>query len=410
MQRWLRSLGSLGLASIGALLSSAACAQAVAPGAANAVRVGFICPFTGGSQDMGNSARLGAELAVKEINEVGGYLGRPVELVERDDKANPDEGRKVSEDLVLKEKVAFTIGFCNSGVALKSLDVFQSNKHLLLVPVATGTAITAKYPGASSYVFRVSARDQLQGAAIVDDIVKRGYSRVAILADKTGYGEGGFKDVEGFLAEKGLKPVYVARFDIGVKTLTQQVQDARAAGADAIVGYSVGPELAVLAQARAEAHFTGALYGPWTLSFRTVAEKAGPAVVEGAVMVQTIIQDLSNERRSSFIARLNRSAGGQPINSLIAAAQSYDAVQLMLRALFQTKGNTSADALKAALENLERPYAGVVTTHDRPFSPTDHDAFTRNMVWLGVWRRGEVHFQYPEDAKRASMIRRKEQG
>ena len=94
----------------------------------------------------------------------------------------------------------------------------------------------------------------------------------------------------------------------------------------------------------------------------------------------------------------------------MAAAQSYDAVQLMLRALFQTKGNTSADALKAALENLERPYAGVVTTHDRPFSPTDHDAFTRNMVWLGVWRRGEVHFQYPEDAKRASMIRRKEQG
>ena len=406
MQRWLHSLG---LISVGALVSSAAWAQAAAPGTGNAVRVGFICPFTGGSQDFGNSARLGAELAVKEINEVGGYLGRPIELVERDDKASPDEGRKVAEDLVLKEKVAFTIGFCNSGVALKSLDVFQDNKHLLLVPVATGTAITAKYPAASSYVFRASARDFLQGAAIVEDIVKRGLSHVAILADKTGYGEGGFKDVEKFLADKGLKPVYVARFDLGVKTLTQQVQDARSAGADVIVGYSVGPELAVLAQARSEAHFTGPLYGPWTLSFRTVAEKAGTAV-EGAVMVQTIIQDLSNERRTSFIARLNRSAGGQPISSLMAAAQSYDAVQLMLRALFQTKGNTSADALKAALENLERPYAGVVTTHDRPFSSTDHDAFTRNMTWLGVWRRGEVHFQYPEDAKRASMIRRKEQG
>ena len=406
MQRWLHSLG---LISIGAFVSNAAWGQAAAPGAAHAVRVGFICPFTGGSQDFGNSARLGAELAVKEINEVGGYLGRPIELVERDDKANPDEGRKVAEDLVLKEKVAFTIGYCNSGVALKSLDVFQDNKHLLLVPVATGTAITAKYPAASSYVFRASARDFLQGGAIVDDIVKRGLSRVAILADKTGYGEGGVKDVEKFLADKGLKPVYVARFDLGVKTLTQQVQDAHAAGADVIVGYSVGPELAVLAQARSEARFTGPLYGPWTLSFRTVAEKAGPAV-EGAVMVQTIIQDLSNERRTSFIARLNRSAGGQPISSLMAAAQSYDAVQLMLRALFQTKGNTSADALKGALENLERPYAGVVTTHDRPFSPTDHDAFTRNMTWLGVWRRGEVHFQYPDDAKRASVIRRKEQG
>jgi branched-chain amino acid transport system substrate-binding protein len=371
------------------------------------VRVGFICPFTGGSQDFGNSARLGAELAVKEINEVGGYLGRPIELVARDDKANPDEGRKVAEELVLKEKVAFTIGFCNSGVALKSLDVFQDNKHLLMIPVATGTALTAKYPADKSYVFRMSARDLIQAAFLVDDIVKRGFTRVALLADKTGYGEGGFKDVEKFLADKKLMPVYSARFDLGVKTLTQQVAEAKAAGAEVLVGYTVGPEFAVLAQARAEVRFAGPLYGPWPLSFRTVSERAGPAA-EGAIMVQTIIQDLSNERRSSFIARLARSAGGQPVSSLMAAAQSYDAVQLMLRVMFQTKGNTSADVLKSALENLERPYAGVVTTHDRPFSATDHDAFTRNMIWLGVWRKGEIQFQHPEDAKRASMIRRKE--
>lgn len=125
-------------------------------------------------------------------------------------------------------------------------------------------------------------------------------------------------------------------------------------------------------------------------------------------MVQSIIQDLSNERRSSFIARLKHSADKQAVSSLMAAAQSYDAVQLMLRVMFQTKGDTSGDALKAALEKLDHPYAGVVTTHDRPFSSADHDAFTRNMIWLGVWRKGEVHFEYPEDAKRASIIRRKE--
>lgn len=125
-------------------------------------------------------------------------------------------------------------------------------------------------------------------------------------------------------------------------------------------------------------------------------------------MAQSIIQDLSNERRASFIARLKHSADKQTVSSLMAAAQSYDAVHLMLRVMFQTKGDLSGDALKAALENLERPYSGVVTTHDRPFSSSDHDAFTRNMIWLGVWRKGEVHFQYPEDAKRASIIRRKE--
>jgi len=402
---WTLILGAA-VGACAAAVPASAWAQASAP-AAHPIRVGFICPFTGGSQDFGNSARLGAELAVKEINEVGGYLGRPIELVERDDKANPDEGRKVSEDLVLKEKVAFTIGFCNSGVAIKSIDIFQDNKQLLLIPVATGTALTAKYPADKSYVFRLSARDAIQAGFLVDDIVKRGLTRVAVLADKTGYGEGGLKDVERFLDERKLKPVYTARFDLGVTSLTEQVAAAKAAGADVLVGYTVGPEFAVMAQAHREARFAGPLYGPWTLSFRSVAEKAGPAI-DGAVMVQTIIQDLSNERRASFIARLSRSTGGKQVSSLMAAAQSYDAVQLMLRVMFQTKGDTSASALKAGLENLERPFAGVVTTHDKPFSGSDHDAFTRNMVWLGVWRKGEVQFQYPEDAKRASIIRRKE--
>ena len=111
------------LALVGAALGVAA--QSSPSPMPSPLRVGFVCPLSGGSGDFGNSARLGAELAVKEINEVGGYLGRPLELVARDDKANPDEGRRAAEDLVLHEKVAFTVGYCNTGVALKSLDVFR---------------------------------------------------------------------------------------------------------------------------------------------------------------------------------------------------------------------------------------------------------------------------------------------
>ncbi|MCM5682680.1 ABC transporter substrate-binding protein [Schlegelella sp. S2-27] len=388
-------------------LSFAFAALPVVAQSAKPVRIGFICPLSGGSADFGNSARLGAELATKEINEVGGYLGRPIELVQRDDKAVPDEGRKVAEDLVLNEKVDFTIAFCNTGVALKALSVFQDHKHLLVVPVATGSAVTAQYPAAQSYVFRMSARDTLQADFLVDDIVKRGYTRVAVFADNTGYGEGGLKDVERFLAEHKLKPVHVARFDLGVKDLTQAMQAAKAAGAQAVIGYTVGPELAVMARARAATQFGAAFYGPWPLSFRTVPDTGG-AGAEGAMMVQTIIPDISNERRMSFIARLKRHAGNQPLGSLMAAAQTYDAVHLMLRVMFQTNGETSGDALKQALENLERPYAGVVTTHEKPFSASDHDAFSRNMIWLGVWRRGEIQFHYPDDAKRSSFIRRKE--
>ena len=373
------------------------------------VRVGLIAPLTGGSADFGNSVRLGAELAVKEINESGGLLGRPLELVIRDDKANPDEGRKVSEDLVLKEKVNFTIGFCNTGVAMKSLDVFQTNKHLLMVPCSQGTAVTTKYPPAESYIFRVAPPDNINARFLINEIVeRRKIKRVAIFADTTGYGEGGVKDLTAELSKHSITPVAVIRFALGVTTLTDEMRKARDAGAEAIVVYTVGPEQAVATKSRVEAGWKVPYFAPWPLSFRSVLEKAGSDALEGTMMAQTVIQDAANERRSSFLLRYFKYSKEKRIGSLMAAAQTYDAVHLMLFAAFQTKGDINGDTLKRALENKERPYQGVVTTYTKPFSATDHDAFTANMVWLGTWRRGQVEFFYADDAKQSSFIRRKE--
>jgi branched-chain amino acid transport system substrate-binding protein len=395
---------SLITGALGLCLALATQAQTAKP-----VRVGLIAPLTGGSADFGNSVRYGAELAVKEINEVGGFLGRPLELVIRDDKAVPDEGRRVSEDLVLQEKVDFTIGFCNTGVAMRALDVFQDNRHLLMVPCSQGTAVTTKYPPAQSYIFRVAPPDILNARFLVGEIVdRRKLRRVAILADRTGYGEGGVKDISDELAKRNLQPAFVGRFDLGVKSLVEEMRAAQAAGAEALVVYTVGPEQAAAVRSRAELRWQVHYFAPWPLSFRSVLELAGAEALEGTMMAQTIVQDLANERRMSFLASYFRHSKEKRIGSLMAAAQTYDAVYLMLRALFQTKGDVSGDALKKALENFDRPHRGVVTTYSEPFNASDHDAFSVNMIWLGVWRRGEIQFFYPEDARRSSFIRRKE--
>lgn len=372
------------------------------------LRVGFIGPLSGGSSDFGNSARWGAELAIKEINEVGGFLGRPFELVVRDDKGDPDEGRRASQDLVLRQHVDFTVGFCNTGVAMKSLDVFQNNKHLLMVPCSQGTAVTSRYPAHESFIFRVAPPDHMNARFLVSEIVERRKIRqVAILADKTGYGDGGMKDVTAELARHGLQPVKVLRFDLGVKSLRSEMLAAKEAGAQALVVYAVGPEQATAARSRAEIGWQVPYFAPWPLSFRSVIEQAGAQVLEGTMMAQTIIQDTANERRASFLARYSRHAKEPRIGSLMAAAQAYDAVHLVLWAMFTTRGDTSGPALKQALETLDRRYAGVVTTYDHPFSKTDHDAFSVNMIWLGTWRGGEIRFFHDEDAKRSSYIRRK---
>jgi branched-chain amino acid transport system substrate-binding protein len=392
-----------------AFLTAMLGAASLASAAGQPIRVGLIAPLSGGSADFGTSVKLGAELAVKEINEVGGYLGRPVKLVIRDDKANPDEGRKVSQNLVLEEKVDFTIGFCNTGVAMKSLDVFQDNKHLLMVPCSTGSALTTKYPPATSTIFRVAAPDSQKVPFLVGEIVdRRKLRKVALLADSTGYGDGGINDATKELDKRGVKPVYVGRFPLGVTSLDDMMKEARAAGAEALLVYTVGPEHAVAVASRAELGWKVPYFAPWPLSFRSVLDKAGAEALEGTMMAQTIIHDTANERRASFLARYYKHSPEKRIGSLMAAAQAYDGMHLMLRALFQTRGNTAGPKLKEALENFERPYQGVVTTYAAPFSSSDHDAFSANMIWLGVWRKGEIGFYYPEDAKLSGLVRRKQ--
>ena len=76
--------------------------------------------------------------------------------------------------------------------------------------------------------------------------------------------------------------------------------------------------------------------------------------------------------------------------------------------MFVARQDLSGPALKHALENLPNRYAGVVSNYQRPFSSDDHDAVSANMLWLGTWRYGERDYFYPEDARRATVIRQKE--
>lgn len=377
------------------------------PAAGNTLKIGIIGPFTGPSADFGVPMRNGIQQAVDEINVVGGYLGRKLEIVARDDEGNPAIGLQRSQELVA-EKVIATIGFCNTGVADKSLEVFQRNTLPLIIPCATGSPLTARYPGPESYIFRSSAKDAIQAPFVVEDILKRGWNKVAVFADTTGYGEAGLKDVESALAAKNQKPVYVARFGLGVKDLSEELKAARAAGANVVFSYTVGPENAVIARGRQALKWSVPQVGAWPLSFPFFIDGAREAG-EGALMAQTFIAEPSNERRASFLTSYARKFNVKKIPVPMAAAQGYDAVYLLTYSLFGIRdGKLSGPAIKTALENLSRTYYGVVATYERPFSAQDKDALTQNMLVMGMVKNGAITFAYPGDAKRNLFVQRKQ--
>ena len=193
--------------------------------AADPIKIGVAGPFTGGSSSMGVSMRDGVRLATDEINKAGGVLGRQILLVERDDEAKNERGVQIAQELINKEKVTAALGYINTGVALASQRFFQEAKIPVMNNVATGSVITHQFDKEpENYIFRNSAHDSIQAPMIVEEaITRRGFKKVAILADSTNYGQLGREDLEKALKAKGVTPVAIEKFNIKDVDMTAQL-------------------------------------------------------------------------------------------------------------------------------------------------------------------------------------------
>lgn len=355
------------------------------------IRIGLIAPLTGGTAAQGKAIRDGVTLAVAEINRKGGVLGRTLELLERDDRSNNETGARVADELTATQTVVAAIGYGNTGAALAGEWHFEETEIPLVVTAATGTLITRQFAPpeyAENYVFRIAANDTLQAQMIADEAIRRGFTRIAVLHDTTTYGTLGRADITAALLAHGITPVAVEKFNIGDVDMIPQLSRARAAGAEVLVTYGIGPELAQITQCRAEIGWAAPLIGTWTLSMESFIDGAG-SNGDGATMPQTFIEDPDTPRRKEFLDALHAAIGKTRISTPPAAAQSYDAVYLLASAIEQAH-STEGPRIRAALEDLQKPVDGVLMTYDHPFSPTDHEAVKRANVVFGIVRRGAV--------------------
>jgi branched-chain amino acid transport system substrate-binding protein len=375
--------------------------------AADNIKIGLQGPLTGGSSPMGVSMRDGAKLAVTEINAKGGLLGRKIELIERDDEAKNERGVQIAQELINKEKVVAALGYINSGVALASQRFYQEAKIPVMNNVATASVITKQFADQpENYVFRNSANDTIQSAMIVEEVVtRRKYTKVAILADATNYGQLGREDLEKALKAKGITAVAIEKYNIKDVDMTPQLLKAKEAGAQVVITYGIGPELAQIANGMIKLDWKVPMMGSWTLSMGNFIDNAGKNA-DGATMPQTFIQEANTPKRKSFIEAYQKAYKVKRIPSPVSAAQGYDSVYLLAAAMKQA-GSTEGPKVLAALEDLKAPVEGVVTTYNQPFSKADHEAITLNMAVIGKVQDGVVVYAYDEDKKKGGEIRTK---
>jgi branched-chain amino acid transport system substrate-binding protein len=381
--------------------------------AADTVKIALTGPFSGGSAPMGVSMRDGAKLAIDEINRAGGIqVGAnkmKIEVVERDDEGKNERGALIAQELSSMGDLSGVIGTVNTGVVLAGDKYFQEKGITKIITPAAGSASMTQWSklGVKDLsIFRFSADDGIQSAMVVEDAINRKFTKVAILHDSTNYGVSGRDDLLDQIQKQGNKLQVVAteKFNIGDKDMTAQLLKAKFAGAQGILIWGIGPELAAVSNGMAKLRMKQPLIGGWTLSMSNYIDNAGKNG-NGTLMPQTFIEDPITPKAKSFIDSYHKAYGVDRIPSPMSAAQGYDAVYVFAAAVKQAQ-STDTHKIKDALEDLRDPVKGVIATWKQPYSKWDpanepsHEAFRRAQVVMGMVQDGRVVFANKADRQR----------
>lgn len=169
------------------LLGFVALAAAGCQKKADVIKIGIAGPMTGDQSKMGMDFKNGVSLAVEQWNSRGGVLGKKIEMLIGDDQHDPKQAVSVANKMV-NEGVTGIIGHFNSSCSIPASDVYDRSAIPMISPGSTNPQLTEKgYKG----VFRVCGRDDQQGKVAAEFVIGRlKLKRVAVIHDKTTYGQG----------------------------------------------------------------------------------------------------------------------------------------------------------------------------------------------------------------------------
>ena len=374
----------------GALIAAATFATFSAGASAQDIKLGYNGDLSASpSAQSGQAAVLGMEAAIADINAAGGVLGKKLSLVTRDDISQPPKSIQNMSDLVDNEKVVAVFGPTNSGNAMAWKHIANQKKIPVLGNVGSGTDITKPMsPGADNYMFRVSMVDREQIAALMAYVKKNAATSkvIGLMAETTGYGQGGLKDMEEIAALQGIKPAAIERFGVGDTDMTSQLSKMKSAGVDTVIVWAQGTPIAQLIRSMEKINYFPLTLTSWAADNITFYDAAGKTLAEKPIFMRTVSETKTPAQRKLFdrIGTKLKAPG-----SFSFALHGYDSMLILAQAMKQAN-STDGSAIRLALEDLKTPVPGLLKTYTKPFSKTSHEALTaKDLVWIR-WKDGKL--------------------
>jgi len=345
-------------------------AQAVEP-----IKVGLVAALSGQSAKSGEALTRGLTMAINEVNAKGGVLGRPLELVRRDDESNPSKGMLAARELVQREKVTVLFGGLDTPVSLAIVPLANQMKVPFMGIWAAGTKITEN-GAADNYVFRVSAVDELVDEALVKYGVDNGMKKPGMILINNPWGESNEAGFKRALEKRGLANAGVERIQDSDLDVVPQLTRLKNAGADTLlmVG-NVGPSAQVV-KSLDRMGWDVPVVSHWGPAGGRFGELAGPNASRVHFIQTYVFTEHNNAKGDALLAAL-KTAYPQiktlaDVTPAVGIANAYDALHLAALAI-EKAGNTEGKAVRDGFYAIS-DYDGLIKHYKQPFTVQKHDA------------------------------------
>jgi branched-chain amino acid transport system substrate-binding protein len=356
-------------------LIAAALITSSAARAADTIKIGLICPYSGQFADTAAQMDNGIKLYMKEHGDT--VAGKKIELIRKDTGGlAPDVAKRLAQELIVREKVDMLACFALTPNALAVGDVSAQAKKFMVNMNAATSIITTKSPYMVRTSFTVPQVNEALGTWAYKNGARTAYTLVSDFSPGHD-GEGSFQRA---FKEAGGNIIGSARYPVANQDFTAFLQRAKDVSPDVLyIWVPGGPQPAAIGKAVAERGIDLKkikVVGQGELTFDEALKGMGDAGL-GFITAFHYDHNHQSAKNKAFVAAYNAEYKRNPD---MFSVGGYDGMHVIYEALKKTKGDTDGDKLIAAAKGL---------SWESPRGPMSIDPETRDVIQTVYIRRVE---------------------
>lgn len=329
------------------------------------IKVGVNYELTGNVATYGNSSVEGLELAIKQINEAGGVLGKQIELVKSDNKSEPAEATSIATKLMTNDGVVAVLGPATTGNFKATIPVAEKNGIPVISGSATADDVTVdldadgNVKGLKNYAFKICFSDSFQGITMANFALNNlGAQKAAIVMDNSSdYAIGLAKNFETTFTAAGGEIVATEAYIAGNTDFNGILTKIRDLDYDVIFLPGYYSEAGLIIKQARDLGITAPFLGADGFDSPTLLELAGASALNDVYYSNHYSSLDEDPAVLQFIEDFKNEYGKDPdaFNAL-----GYDAAKFLCEAI-ERAGESDPEAIKTALEATEN-FVGVTGT------------------------------------------------